>query len=375
MSAMRFVPLSAVLHRVAVGQPLVLNVYDTDGSLLLSKGTTVDTPTQLDALASRGVQVDLEEVPERLEVAAHVPRDMLPALWQDATNRVLGLLHNQPLTRINEALSEACQPLEVLIRRDPDLAIVNAVRNGLDDRRTYGVLQSMYAAVVSMLIATRLGWAASEVTAAGKTALAMNVSIFKLLGSLALRRAAPSADERQVLRAHPIRSRELLVEAGVRDRDLLLAVEQHHERADGTGYPGGIKAVADLAALVRCADAFVTGLHDYSGPGSQAPDQLLKRLFLQEERNMFVAALVKEMGIYPPGCVVDLANGEQCLVIRRGASINSPVVAAIPNATKRQFGEAALRDTTLAQHRIVRVVHPSDHLIGKSQMVTMLRAQ
>jgi hypothetical protein len=90
---------------------------------------------------------------------------------------------------------------------------------------------------------------------------------------------------------------------------------------------------------------------------------------------MFVAALVKEMGIYPPGCVVDLANGEQCLVIRRGASINSPVVAAIPNATKRQFGEAALRDTTLAQHRIVRVVHPSDHLIGKSQMVTMLRAQ
>ncbi len=370
---MKFAPLSAVRHRVEVGKPLAFHVYDIDESLLLARDTTVETVSQLDSLISRGVQVNIEDVPDRIDVAAYVPVEMLPDLWRSVGARIVGLLHNQPLERINETLQTACEPLEVLIRRDPDLAIVNAVRNGLDDRRTYGVMQSMHAAVVSMLIASRLNWSGNEVTLAGKTALAMNVSIFKILGSLALRRAEPTADERLAIRSHPIRSREMLQEAGVADRELLRAVEQHHERSDGNGYPAGIRDVAELAGVVRCADSFVTGLHEHTGPGYLPPDQLLRRLFVDEERNVFVSALVKEMGVYPPGCMVSLASGEQGIVIRRGAAITTPFVAAIASGPRRPLPTPVLRDTSVARHRIVGVLHPSDHLITKAQMQLVLR--
>lgn len=370
---MRFAPLAAVRHRLEIGKPLNFNVYDIDGSLLLSRETNVDTPTQIDALVSRGVQIDIAEVSDRIDVAAYVPAEMLPALWQDVSARIVSLLQNQPLERFEETLDVACGPLEIMIRRDPDLAILNAVRNGLEDRRSYGMVHSMHAAVVSMLIAARLNWSSGDVTRAGKTALSMNVSILRLLGSLALRRADPRPHEQAALLAHPVRSREMLEEAGVTDRDLLAAVEQHHERADGKGFPAGITDVAELAALVRCADAFATGLHEHSGPGRTAPDQLLRQIFVDENRSAYAAALVKEMGIFPPGCVVNLANGEQGVVIRRGSVITSPFVVSIAEGSRRPLSAPVLRDTTVIEHRIVNVAHPSDHLVTRAQMQAVLR--
>jgi HD-GYP domain-containing protein (c-di-GMP phosphodiesterase class II) len=371
---MRFAPLAAVRHRLEIGKPLNFNVYDVDGSLLLSRETNVDTSTQIDALVSRGVQIDIAEVPDRIDVAAYVPAEMLPDLWRAVGERIVSLIQNQPLERFGETLGVACEPLEIMIRRDPDLAIVNAVRNGLDDRRTYGIMHSMHAAVVSMLIAARLNWSSGDVTRAGKTALAMNVSIFRLLGSLALRRAEPKAEERATIKAHPVRSREMLQESGVADRELLRAVEQHHERSDGSGFPGGITDVAELAGLVRCADTFVTGLHEHTGPGQLAPDQLLRQIFVDENRNAYAAALVKEMGIFPPGCVVNLANGEQGVVIRRGSVITSPFVVSIAEGPKRPLPTPVLRDTAVMEYRIVNVAHPSDHLVTKAQMHKVLRA-
>lgn len=66
--------------------------------------------------------------------------------------------------------------------------------------------------------------------------------------------------ERAVLRAHPQASRRLIRGFGIGSERLLSAVEHHHERIDGSGYPlalGG-DAVPRLAQVVGLADAFMT---------------------------------------------------------------------------------------------------------------------
>jgi len=69
-----------------------------------------------------------------------------------------------------------------------------------------------------------------------------------------------------------------------------------------------------------------------------------------------VAALVKEFGIYPPGCCVRLASGEVGLVVKRGPATNTPVVASVINGRGEPMMDPVRRTTDAAQHAVVEVL-------------------
>ncbi len=48
-------------------------------------------------------------------------------------------------------------------------------------------------------------------------------------------------EEFEVIKTHPVRGHERLVELGVTDQVVLNLVRWHHEKLDGTGYPDGLK--------------------------------------------------------------------------------------------------------------------------------------
>ena len=371
---MEYAPLSVVRDQIAEGRALPFDIYASDGTLLLAKSTFVETRSQLDALTARGVQVRIEDLPDPSSVVDHVPNSQIPEVWRAVGKRVERLLSDSPREAFDLTLQQASAPLQALIRRDPDLAIVQVISSGLDTRSAYGVHHAMQVSVVAMLLATRLGWSATDMILASKTSLAMNVSIFKLLGILAVTRNPPNAAQRHEIHDHPLRSRELLKTSGVIDPMLLTAVEQHHERSDGTGYPRGLKDVVELANLVRCADAFVTGLHELSGHGPLAADRLLRKIFLDEERSVYANALVKEMGVYPPGSVVELASGERGVVVRRGEKITTPMVAVYTDSFLRPLSSPVLRNTADQGSAVVGAIQPDTHRLTTKRLEAILLA-
>jgi len=66
--------------------------------------------------------------------------------------------------------------------------------------------------------------------------------------------------ERNILHAHPHASSRVVQHLGIGSERLLSAVEHHHERIDGSGYPLalGHPAVPHLAQCVGAADAYLT---------------------------------------------------------------------------------------------------------------------
>jgi hypothetical protein len=352
---MQLAALAAVRTRIQLGVPLPFNVRDADKTLLLARGQTVHTSEQLEALLTRGCLVDLGELLTARDHIMKAPREQLPRLWNKCLNRVSDALMHAGEDGFRDALEDAAQPVLGLVERDPDLAIFQIMRNGSADV-AYGAQRSMQAAVTAWLVAQRIGWTAEDAIKGFKVALTMNVSMLELQGQLSRQTLPLTPAQRSTLQSHPMRSVQMLQTAGVTDQDWLQAVLMHHELEDGSGYPSGRSDVSALASLVRRADAYTSKLASRSYRAAMSADLAGRQMFMQDPGHPMTAALVKEFGIYPPGCHVRLASGELAIVVERGESITSPVVACLTDARGKALASPVRLATTASQHKVTGIV-------------------
>jgi len=345
-----FASLGAVLNRVVVGEPLPLDIYDKEQVLLLANGNVVESARQLQLLVERGGLVLLKEVTDPFQVVLHAPRAQLPEVWSSIRQRVTQLLSSADEPQLENRMQAALPLVQTLIERDPDLAIFQIIRQSKAERGAYGSLQAMQTSALAMMLANRLGWMGGMIDLAAKCALTMNLSILESMSPVILQ-----SDRRN----HPTRSREILQNAGITDPDWLEAVEQHHERPDGSGYPRGITEVNEASQLVQCVEVFVEGLGRAAGHSAVTATGLLRQMYLEAPKSTFVAALIKELGIYPPGSIVRLDNGEIGMVVQRGLTTTAPLVAVLdPDWSVPP--EPRIRDTASANYAVIGVLPPRD---------------
>lgn len=355
-TVMQLTALSTVKHRIAVGHPLPFNVRDHDRTLLLARGQKVLTQDQLEALLERGALVDITELLTPRERLMQAPRTALPGMWNEGLTRVHRALLHAPHPSFSLVLDEASEAVLGLVERDPNLAIFQVLRQQGGADTTYGVRRSLHTAITSYLVAHRLGWDPAALERVFKIALTMNLSMLELQGELARQRTPPTADQRVELLTHPMRSVELLANAGIRDDDWLQAVARHHEQEDGTGYPTGRSDVGELASLVRRADVYTAKLASRSHREALSADQAGRQMFMQDPGHPMTAALVKEFGIYPPGAFVRLASGETGVVVARGPTVSTPIVSVLCTAHGAALTQPERRDTSLDRFAIQAVV-------------------
>jgi HD-GYP domain-containing protein (c-di-GMP phosphodiesterase class II) len=351
---MQLTALSAVSHRIQVGEPLPFNVRSNDRTLLLARGQPVASSEQLRTLFARGALVDIAELQSAEERLQQVPREQLPQHWQTCMARVAQALLHAPHENFRGALNDAAAPVLALIERDPDLAIFQVLRS--DDRASYGVRRSMNSAITAFLVAQRLGWNTGAIERVFKVALTMNLSMLELHGDLARQHTPLSPAQLEALRSHPQRSVALLELSGVQDSDWLRAVANHHEVEDGSGYPKGSSDVCELASLARRADVYTAKLASRAHRDAMSADLAGRQMFMQDPGHPMTAALVKEFGVYPPGCYVRLASGAMGVVVARGAMVTTPIVACLTGPNGATLAAPERVDTAQRRHAVVSVI-------------------
>ena len=355
---MQFTPLALVQQRVVIGAPLPFNIRDHDGQLLLARGQWLASADQRQALFDRGALVDLTELRSTADTVALARPDELPGLWSGCMDQLGQALRDSGKEGFVEALDEATPPVLALIERDKDLAIFQVLRQNGSTHVQYGVNHATHAAITGCLVAQRLGWTEADAQRVFKAALTMNISMLELQGQLALQRRPPSVEQRLAIAAHPELSRRMLELAGVTDLDWLTAVSQHHECHDGSGYPTGLRDPSDIAALVRRADIYTAKLSPRIGREAINADKAGRMMFMQDPGHPMTAALVKEFGVYPPGCFVRLMSGETGLVVKRGSTVMAPIVAVLTSAYGSSLPMPIRRDTSQRDYAVHSVLTP-----------------
>jgi len=198
-------------------------------------------------------------------------------------------------------LKHASDRLRSLVLQDPDVAIFHLVFATTDKVRRYSVLHAMHTGMLLTLIGLRKDWGEARTALAIQAGLTMNLSIMALQVELAQQQGPLNDEQRDLVNEHPLRSRQMLQALGVTQADWLQAVAEHHEQADGKGYPLGLNQAHPLADAIHTCDIFGAKLSPRQGRESLLSPRAAAEIFRQRSVGYFGATIIRELGLYPPG--------------------------------------------------------------------------
>lgn len=358
---------------VRLGMPLPGDIYDETGQMLLSKGYVIDTQSQLDTLLERGMYVDVSVFEARFKSSASAATAPPPEkrhdpflIWQNlkiGLNRLVGAIVNGAETA-DKVVEFADHVIEYTFI-DSEAAIAAGLLDHHEE--SYPVSHCLASAALCALLARCLGWPSARQCSIACAALTMNTGFLDVQHRLQRQTTPLNAVQMQQVQAHPESAVEALRNIGVDDSSWLNAVLQHHEKPAGGGYPAHRDEPSEEAELLRLVDVFGARAHGRGDRRPLPPAQILRTLFAEEGKGpngTLVGALIKTLGIYPPGSYVKLESDEIGVVFRHGESANTPVVAAVTNAKGTPTMQPVRRETHRKGFAIVSPVAPDKVSVG-----------
>lgn len=338
--------------------PLPWNVYNDSGQLLLSRGYVLQDIAQVDALMARGVYVDqLDYDAQQQDAARQARRQDAVTLWESLHQRMAQLL-TQPAdaTVFRQTMDEACADIRHALAHRQEASLFELLHT--DDPASYAVSHSVQTAFVANLIGQRMGWSEADCDTLSQAALTMNLGMLPLQSTLAMQLTPLSPQQRQAVHDHGAVGRRALEARGVTDANWLHAVEHHHVTADGGPLPATHADSGELACMLHYADVYLAKISARASRPAMPSHTAARSLFVHADgaRNPYVSALIKEIGVYPPGSCVRLANGEIGIVVRRGEAAHLPEVHSLINANGQPMPQALRRDTAQASHKVTEAL-------------------
>ncbi len=353
---------------IAAGRPLLWDVYDDSGQLLLSKGYIVVNERQRRRLLKEGLRSAASLSPEAGSAAAdglsEVGGNPFVTIEQLTLRLegVLGTIRQQGVDIApQQRIRKLGRAIQALCDYDADASLGAA---HLKHDTPYPFRHSIHTALLCEQVARRLNWPRLTRLSIISAALSCNVAMTELQAEL-VEQAEPLNDVQwDAIQAHPRRGYEMLLGAGVSDPLWLQVVIQHHECINGRGYPAGAKGEEVLpgARLLGLADRYHAMVTGRSYRNGMLVKNALRRIFLdigQEVGSSLAQMFIKELGIYPPGSIVQLANSEKAVVIRRKGELGGPMLACIANSKGEHYARPRHRDSGEKEQFAIKDVHPS----------------
>jgi len=217
------------------------------------------------------------------------------------------------------ALRDAVQPaIESVLRNPNAMAWTVFSRKRSDEKYN----RSVGTAVWCLLFGRQLGLEREVLDDLALGGLLLDVGNARIPGSIAGTEGEISPDQYQALQQHVELGLEILDCSRDVPKNVVDMVRCHHERADGSGYPEGLRGnqipvLSRIAAIADCYDAMTT-VSPYSQPmaaydAARTLNDMRGKEFAAEVVGQFLAT----MGMFPVASIVELNNGFIAIVLEQ----------------------------------------------------------
>jgi putative nucleotidyltransferase with HDIG domain len=231
---------------------------------------------------------------------------------------VMDVVQRDPHEARSQAENLAAALLDkMLVEGDLNMRLLNETAG---DRSTAHALN---VCIIALLLGRAFGLGRDEMMDLGVGALLHDVGKQEVAARLRHRDESFTTAETQAYQQHVAKGVAIGQAMGLAPGPLLI-IAQHHEHADGSGFPQRINmdrmsTGARIVALVNRFDGLCNPLIPSK---AMTPHEALSLMFAQG-RNRFDAtmlnAFIRMMGVYPPGSTVQLTDDRYALVV----SVNS----------------------------------------------------
>lgn len=335
---------------LTIGRPLPWDVYDADGNILLRQGYVIQTDSQLEQLFERG-RFKPRKIERPQEETFEDTRDRNPfADYPDLLHSLEATLN--AITEADPSAQKRLLGLARMIERtctespEASLALVHLYSIG-----PVIYEQILFYAILCQFIGRQFGLEDNRVAVLTAAALTANLALVPIADKLNASNTVLNDEQRGVIRKHPQRSIQALRAAGIDNKLLLTIIAQHHEQADGSGYPKGlsgteIRPEAEILALAERYVAMITKRAYRQRMNVANARKLIANLADGKFRPAIPKALLQVLGEFPPGILVRLENNEVGVVTRRPVRARGPFVKAIFGPRGNRYTGTFERDTS-----------------------------
>ena len=268
-------------------------------------------------------------------VASENDYEDLLGQWSDLESG-LGIILSSP-DNAREFLHRVVQYdrwMQGLMTRDADVGLYLLFQLAGNSPVGYSASHALVCGTLCHLIAHELGLSATQRDSLVYAALTMNIAMTDLQDVLANQSEKPSPTQQEIIQSHAQRSGALLASLGVVDSLWLGIVSCHHDdlnnhrdnldAADALRLSGILKVVDRYAAMIsprmsRAGRTATESARAVMASASATSDEVAH-------------AMVRAVGLCPPGTFVRMETGDLAVVLRRSSVANQPYVAIVGNA-------------------------------------------
>lgn len=288
----------------------------------VSRSKTVKVPTPTKLPTKEGIQrppLPHQKITYSNRIRTEQELPVAREAYSSAKNTVRSIMEGVRLGRMidmNQARKTVDGVVDSILRNNDALACLIKLK----EKDEYTAEHSLNVCILTATFARHLGHEEADVRQAALCGFLHDLGKARVPLEVLNKVGRYTAEELEVMRAHPAHGRDLLMEMESTNLVAMEVAYSHHERLDGKGYPRGlfgphISYFAKMVAITDCYDAITSArVYDGARASMEALDIIYKCRGSQFDPQLAIE-FIKCIGIYPPGSIVEFTNGEVGIIV------------------------------------------------------------
>ena len=236
-----------------------------------------------------------------------------------------------------ESAKETVQHCVTSVLRNPNAMLWMSKIRGADE---YTSEHCLNVCVLAIAFGRHLGKDEEELEELGLCGLLHDVGKMRVPNEILHKPGKLTPKEWKIMQAHTVHGRNLLMSSEADMGQTVEVAYSHHERIDGAGYPRRLESqqISEYSKIIAIVDAYdaMTANRCYSA--AITPSLAIRNIYNDRGTHFdetLALQFIKTIGLYPPGCIVELANGSIGIVLERHSRFQHlPLVLLVLNENK-----------------------------------------
>jgi HD-GYP domain-containing protein (c-di-GMP phosphodiesterase class II) len=265
------------------------------------------------------------------------------------------LAHPQSAQEFEARVRQYGRWMQDLSWRNADLALYLLFQLASYSPVGYSAAHALVCGVLCHLLAEDFDLPGEEHVGLVHAAFTMNVAMTALQNQLAAQQLKPGPEQRALINDHAARGVALLQDMGIRDPLWLEIVRDHHPVMQPKAVAGLSKRSRYLSHILGMVDRYAAMISPRQSRDARSVKESARNVLENstEYDNPVGQALLRVIGMYPPGTYVQLDDKRIAVVMRKGQLANMPDVAVVLDKTGEPIRPPQLHPTATGRPYIV----------------------